>query len=238
MKQKQCLCLLVVRKLNNKVYQRQTLAAQSATQNGSGSNEVTSSQSKCFSEDPLDWNDKQKDFEADLAAEHQHVLEYIRGTYHFADCFTVSREVGVLGDLNHRPALKHTQAEYDQMPSANRLRFIDKADKLEQHDTMVKNKAWSKIWNWTSQSHLLCDLVHPSEATRDAHQAYVAIKSHFELTTVQEKSALLETQLNKAHTLAKHLKSPDSKSVKRLQTHISQISNKLANLQPPLDVPD
>ena len=109
---------------SNKTFRRQPAAAQSAIQNGSGSIEVTSSQSKYFSDDPLDWDDKQKDFEADLAAEHQHVLEYIRGTYHFADRYTVSREVGVLGDLNYRPALKLTQAEYDQMPSADRYSHI------------------------------------------------------------------------------------------------------------------
>jgi hypothetical protein len=111
-------------------------------------------------------------------------------------------------------------------------------DKLIKEDREVKSTAWSKIWSWTSQSQVLRDVIHASIATRDAAQAYAAIRSHFELTTVHEKATLLESQLNGALTLVKFTKSADSGTVKRLQTHIAQISNRLANLQPPQEVPD
>ena len=185
---------------SSKAHKLNTSEAQSAIQHGSGSFEVTSSsQTKSplnyFTEDPLLWDDSQKSFEADLASEHQHVLEYIKGTYHEADELTVSRGSGTLGQPRYRPELKITRAEYDALPGPDRLRFINARDKLLDHDMEVRNKAWSKIWSWTSRSQLLRDAINEFVDTCDSIQAYKAIKN-IRLVTPHHATEVQDTQYN------------------------------------------
>jgi hypothetical protein len=109
---------------------------------------------------------------------------------------------------------------------------------MMEQDQEIKFKAWSKLWTWTSESRNLRDVINSFEPEKDSIQAYRAIKSHFEMTSVYEKATLLETQLNTALTMIANQRSADSKSVKRLQTHIIEMSNKLASLVPPHPVMD
>jgi hypothetical protein len=85
------------KKYTNKTYRRSDPQSQSAIRHGSGS-EVASSQAKVpsshFSENPLEWDDSHRNFEADCEASSISVLEYMRGTYHTADRLTVSRAIG------------------------------------------------------------------------------------------------------------------------------------------------
>ena len=229
------------KRFRNKSYSRFSPSSSNTSIRNGSSNEVTTSpraKTPYFSDNPLEWDESQKNFEAELLQESPDVFNYICGRYNVAHRFTVIREVGIAGQPGHEAAIEITQAHFDSMTGIDQVKFLRESGKLMNYDKEIKGKAWSKLWSWTSQSQVLRDLIHTFEASTNSIQAYIVIKNHFELTTMHEKAALLEIQLNGSLSIVKHIKPASSKSVTRLQAHIAQISNKLSHLVPPQDVSD
>jgi hypothetical protein len=118
----------------NRTYKRVVPSNSQVIGLGSGSLETVPQTSRrtprYFTDDPLEWDDSRKNFEADLLKEGPQLLEYNYGRHNNADRLTIARAIGLVGEVDYQPEMKATHADFLQMSLPERTKFLQAADKM------------------------------------------------------------------------------------------------------------